>query len=583
MEPTPPQDLSERVAHLEAQVAWLLQGQRTPSAPAPPVLAPRLTVPRVPLSPVAWIAGIGGAIFLLGAAFFLTWAAQQGWLGPGTRFALGLLAGGGITAWAARLLPGEGRRLGTALLLAGLGTLQFTCRAGALTYHFYPASAGLLAMALVTLGAGALAVRAACGGALTVALVSALAAPLAFGQGGHHEVGLALYLVVLLTAALLVPFRAPVAATWVGARWTALLGTGLLWPITCGTALRPDVPALSALLALHLLLAGLWVWLPRVPALPSTPTALWFVGHLLATATAWVLWHKTLLSPEAFALLLVAAAGLNLALVAPLQRRMKAEAADWGLLALAAGHLALAVPVALDERWVGSLWGIFALALAWASAQVADGARRADAPVLRGIAVALALLTTARWALHLPWAPAGQAAGQTPFLNPAFLEGLLTAGSWGLLARPSGRLRPLAFVALELTANLTLALEAARAVQALRGPASGGALFSREASVAMTLTWAASGAWQWMRSLGQPKGGWALAVAGYVLMAAASLKLIAVDLDRADTPLRALASLAVGGMGMAAAILAHRRRQRVSPAQPQEPLAGAAPGPPPPG
>ena len=120
-------------------------------------------------------------------------------------------------------------------------------------------------------------------------------------------------------------------------------------------------------------------------------------------------------------------------------------------------------------------------------------------------------------------------------------------------------------MALELTANLTLALEAARAVQALRGPATGGGLFSREASVAMTLVWAASGAWQWMRSLGQPDGGRGLAAAGYALMAAASLKLIAVDLDRADTPLRALASLAVGAMGMAAAVLAHRRRQAVRP------------------
>jgi hypothetical protein len=32
------------------------------------------------------------------------------------------------------------------------------------------------------------------------------------------------------------------------------------------------------------------------------------------------------------------------------------------------------------------------------------------------------------------------------------------------------------------------------------------------------------------------------------------------DLDRADTPLRALAFLGVGGIGMAAAILANRKR-----------------------
>ena len=50
---------------------------------------------------------------------------------------------------------------------------------------------------------------------------------------------------------------------------------------------------------------------------------------------------------------------------------------------------------------------------------------------------------------------------------------------------------------------------------------------------------------------------------GYGWMGLASFKLIASDLDRADTPLRALAFLGVGGIGMAAAILANRKRSGV--------------------
>ena len=49
-------------------------------------------------------------------------------------------------------------------------------------------------------------------------------------------------------------------------------------------------------------------------------------------------------------------------------------------------------------------------------------------------------------------------------------------------------------------------------------------------------------------------------IPGYAWMGVASFKLVASDLDRADTPLRALAFLGVGGIGMAAAILANRRR-----------------------
>ena len=77
----------------------------------------------------------------------------------------------------------------------------------------------------------------------------------------------------------------------------------------------------------------------------------------------------------------------------------------------------------------------------------------------------------------------------------------------------------------------------------------------------MTLVWALSGAWQWMRGLGQQhQARRALMIAGYAWMGIASFKLIASDLDRADTPLRALAFLGVGGIGMAAAILANRKR-----------------------
>jgi uncharacterized membrane protein len=77
----------------------------------------------------------------------------------------------------------------------------------------------------------------------------------------------------------------------------------------------------------------------------------------------------------------------------------------------------------------------------------------------------------------------------------------------------------------------------------------------------MTLVWALSGAWQWMCGLGQRDGARrALMIAGYVWMGLASFKLIVADLAGADTPLRALAFLGVGGIGMAAAILANRKR-----------------------
>jgi uncharacterized membrane protein len=571
--PAPPEDLAERVARLEDQVAWLLQRQQAPSAqPQARVQAPasshplprpivRPAQPRQEVSPVVWIAGIGASIFLFGAIFFFRWAIQQGWVGAELRFVLGLLVGGAISAFAAKLVLGESRRLGVALLLAGLGTLQFTFRAGAMEYHFYAAPLGLAATALVTLLAGGLAARGRSGGALTVSLISGLAAPLVFSQGGHHEVALAAYLAVLMAAALAVPYLARTGGSWHGARWTALVGVWLLLLPACAEVLKADAGTLGMLLVLHLLLAGLWAWLPGTKDLPGTPTVLWLVASILATTYGWLLWKRAGLTPETFALPVIAAATLNLLLVQPLRQRMENRRADWGLLALVAGHLALAVPVALAWRWVGPLWGAFALGLAWASLKAEDSTFAEEATALRWLAAALALLTTLRWAFHGLDGFLFRSSPLTPFLNPAFTEGALVSAAWWMLARRGGPLGLISFLALEVTANVTLAFEAARVVQRLQTPSPLGWGPSRAASIAMTLVWALSGAWQWMRGLGQrDKARRALMIAGYAWMGLASVKLIASDLDRADTPLRALAFLGVGGIGMAAAILANRTR-----------------------
>jgi len=582
MEPQTPQDpadtqaLKERVSRLEAQVAWLLQRQQAPQAPhqatspaqTRPVFRPtaKPVQPRKELSPVVWIAGVAASIFLVGAIFFFRWAIQQGWVGAELRFVLGLLGGGAIAAFAAKLILGEGRRLGVALLLAGLGTLQFAFRAGALEYHFYTAPMGLAATALVTLLAGGLAARAGSGGALTVSLASSLIAPLVFSQGGHHEVALAAYLAVLMTAALAVPYLARRGGTWHGARWTALLGVWLLLLPACADVLKADAGTLSLLLLLHLLLAGLWAWLPGLEEVPGTSTVLWLVASLLGTTYGWLLWKRMDLAVEAFALPVLLVAALNLGLVKPLRHRMGGPRADWGLLALIAGHLALAVPVALAWAWVGPLWGAFALGLAWASLKAEAGPFAEEATALRWLAAALALITTLRWAFHGLDGMFFRSHAHTPFFNTAFAEGALASAAWWMLTRRGGPLGVMAFLALELTANVTLAFEAARLVHRLQTPGPTGYGPSRAASIAMTLVLALSGAWQWMRGLGQrDEARRALLFAGYAWMGIASFKLMVSDLDRADTPLRALAFLGVGGIGMGAAILANRRREGEAP------------------
>lgn len=579
-EPVSP-DILERLSRLESQVAWLTK-QVNPAAaqeasrqtgpiaiglpppPRPLPAPPRPIPPRKPMNPIVWVAAVGSFLFLVGAAYFLHWSIQQGWIGPELRFLLGLLVGGGLSFGSARLLLGHSPKLGAVLLLAGLGTLLFTFRWGAFEYHFYPPALGLVATFVCTLLAGGLSVRAKSGASLSVALIAGLLAPLVFSQGGHHEVGLALYLAVLMGAALAVPYLGNIGARWGLPRVLAVFGTWIFLAAAALNVPSGDAGTLFLLLLLHLLITGLWIWLPgQAEAKPSMATPLWLLVSLAATSLAWVLWKELHWIQEGFAGPVLVIAALNLALVKPLRIRLDGRSADLGLLVLAAGHLALAVPVALAWHWVGPVWGLFALGLAWS---VGEAEQRPEwnaqsVRTLTWMALGMAIAATLRWLVHgldvwdFWYYPGLSRTTMMPFFNNRFAEGALAAAAWGLLARRQGFTRVLGFLGLEFVGGLTLSLELAHLMRWLDGT-------SRGASVTVTLAWAVFGALQWLRSLSETRNDLrrALAIAGYGWLGLASLKLISLDLDHADVPTKALAFLGVGAVIITAALVGNKLR-----------------------
>ncbi len=575
----PSLDVQERLARLEAQVARLTEklgasedtdpGMRAlPPLPPPPPARPRparvqpprvAKPPRQPLNPIVYIAGAGAGIFLIGAIFFLYWSIEQGWIGPEMRFLMGLVVGGGVALGAAKLLVGDSPKLGACLLLAGLGTLMFTFRWGAFEYDFFPPALGLAGSALSVLLAGGLAARAKSGAALCVALVAGLLSPIVFSEGGHHEVALSIYLAVLMGTALSVPYLTRVGARWGVTRWLAFTGAWVLLAGACLQAQAGDAPTLMALILLHWGMAGLWIWLPgQGEVRPSTPTILWFLATLATTSLLWALWREVGWTAEWFAGPVLALALANLLLVKPLRVRLGSRQADLGLLVLAAGHLAVAVPVAMDWKWVGPLWGLFALGMAWAVTYAEEHPdwEADEVQALLWLALGMATTATFRWVFHtVDWLDHSQV--PVPFFNRNFAEAAFVAVAWGLLLRRGRAVGAVSAVVFEIVVNVALAVELGRAVRYAGGTGWAG-------SVVVTLTWALSGALQWLRSLTEERSGvrLGLAIAGYSWLGIASCKLIAADLAGASTPLRALAFLGVGAIFLTAALVANRARQQ---------------------
>ncbi|HEU4951236.1 MAG TPA: DUF2339 domain-containing protein [Holophagaceae bacterium] len=559
--------LQARVEALEAQLARFAAPRpaapagapSTPGTPRPqaarvPLPAPPPAEPRKPANPGLIIALLGAGLFLLGAIFFLGWSIQQGWLGPAPRMGLGLLAGAGMAAGAARLILKGTRKLGVCVLAAGLGTFMLSLYYGSASAHLISPGLGFGGTAVAVVFAGALAARAKSGGALGAALIVGCLAPIAFSEGGHHEIALAVYLAALLGAALLVPMLSGTGGRWLGSRILAFLGINALLCAACLDVLKADTGTLLALLALHGLLAGLWLWLPKHPERPIGALLLWMLEDAALAGLAWAVWRQGGWMTEGFAGPLLLLGAVNLALVKPLRARLGDRSADLGLLALAAAHLALALPVALAWSWAGLSWGLLALCFAAAAALAEDREDEGLKPLhLQLLALGFSLLASGRWlaAAVDQW----DASSVSPFFNAAFATGLLAFGAWALMAR-KGTLRILGFLGAEGLGHILLPLEIAYALS------KDGAPWHR-AGLAFTFTWALSGATHWLLSLRRegPEGT-ALAAAGYVWLGLASLKLIVVDLSGANLGWRALAFLLVGGLFLAAALLGQRLRPR---------------------
>lgn len=557
--------LQARVAALEAQMAQLLNRGAAPAPrpaasqsaprPLPPRPAPR---PSKPANPGLVIAVLGAGIFLIGAIFFLWWSIQQGWLGPAPRMALGILAGAAISAGAARMILKGTRKLGVCLLAAGLGTLMFSLYFAAASSHLIPPVLGFAGTAVAVIFAGGLAARAKSGGALSVGLLAGFIAPIAFSEGGHHEVALAVYLAVLMGAVLLVPYLSGTGARWMGTRILALLGTDALLCAACADVLKADAGLLLGLLALHALLAGVWLWLPKHPERPRGAIVLWMLEDAALSGLAFMAWKELGWMDEGFAAPLLLLGAANLALVKPLRARMGDRSTDLGLLALAATHLALALPVALAWSWAGVSWGLLALCFSVAASLAEDDADTGvKALHFQLLALGFAILASFRWLISNAdtWSPACLTASGTPFLNAAFATGLLATLAWLMLAR-KGPLRILGFLGAESLAHALIPLEIGYALT------KHGAHW-RQAGLAFTFLWALSGAAHWLMSLKREGAeGRALAIAGYVWLAFAAMKLIFLDLSGAGMGWRALAFLLVGGIFLTVALLGNRLRPR---------------------
>jgi uncharacterized membrane protein len=172
-----------------------------------------------------WLNRIGIVAILIGVAYFLKYAFDSGWIGPGGRVAIGLLAGIAVVVWSEAF-----RRKGSvafcySLKAVGIGILYLSLWAASQYFHLIPPGVAFAAMILVTASTITLALTQDAEILAVYAMIGGFSTPALVSTGENHEIVLFSYVLLLDVAVLaMVSFK-----PWRRIVWGAMLGTAVMY------------------------------------------------------------------------------------------------------------------------------------------------------------------------------------------------------------------------------------------------------------------------------------------------------------------------------------------------------------------
>ena len=338
-----------------------------------------------------WLNRIGIVAVLVGVSYFLKYAFENDWIGPGMQIIIGMAAGIAVAAWSERFRRHGFAGFSYSLKAVGAGALYLSLWASFELYSLVPAAVAFCGMVVVTGAMAALAVLESAEVLAGLALVGGFLMPVLVSTGRNQEVALLSYLLLLDAAALLLQrFR-----SWPRILFGSFIGTELLFVFWYAKFYSDDqfaitVSFLSAFFALFAaapLVANLFP--PRSDATPlRTGVVLPVLNGLAYFCVVYAMLNVQGVAVESRAaqyLLVIAAlyAGLGLAL----ERRTSDALPQPGSridaryllplvhLGMAVACLTAAIALWLHGHWIAFSWLVEAAALFYA------GTKAARAPV----------------------------------------------------------------------------------------------------------------------------------------------------------------------------------------------------------
>ncbi|MFT4705426.1 MAG: putative membrane protein [Bradymonadia bacterium] len=230
--------------------------ERTTPGRAKPARTPRRERKPVPIED--WLTRLGIVLVVLGAAFFLAYAIDQGWVSETLRLVIGAVLGAGLLGGAVKL-HSKRENFGAALLGGAVAVWAATIWTGANLYGLIPETAGTALLALDVAVALFFALRWNNTPMAVLGLAGAYAIPFVIEAEAPNAIGFAAWYVVTTALAAGIYVR----RTWRALLWTSA-GASIIWFVTASGIGFFDGDMVVAGL---LMTFGAWTVFALVPAI----------------------------------------------------------------------------------------------------------------------------------------------------------------------------------------------------------------------------------------------------------------------------------------------------------------------------
>jgi len=316
-----------------------------------------------------WLNRIGIAALLIGISYFLKFAFENNWIGPGGRVSIGILAGIAVVMWSERFRAKGYKAFSYSLKAVGFGALYLSLWAAFQRYGLIPSSAAFVMMLAVTAAAAAMAWAQDAQILAAFALTGGFSTPALLSTGQNREVALFAYVAILDLATLVLvrfkPWRRLLMMSYAG---TLLLYVGWYTSFYSRSQLEITL-AFATLFFAIFAIAPLLTLQPEgeMALLAAIPAALAFVNAGVYFLQAYAMIQEVDKTYMAWFALALAAVYIFLS------RRVRArqiapratEILYFLHLALAIGFITVAIPIRLDAHWITIGWFIEAGVLLW--------------------------------------------------------------------------------------------------------------------------------------------------------------------------------------------------------------------------